>query len=379
MIPLLFGSVGLIAYTFVGYPALAGVLARVRPDPVRSDPGFEPTVSLVIAAYNEEDVIEQRLRNAHELDYPRERLEVMVVADGSDDGTPDVAARVPGTKVLYQPERRGKLAAVERAAREATGEIIVVTDANNTYSPNALRELVAPFADPRVGVVTGRKMIAGADMRALDQAEGLYWRYEAKIKEWEAAFGSVTGVAGEILAFRREAFYSPPKGTMNEDFVQAMIAAVNGWRVAYAPRAVSTERASATIRDEEIRRTRLVTGRWQALTQLLPEMIRKNPTLAWQVLSHKGLRPLVPWAMVAAAASNVAVAERGSWARALLLLQATFYAAALAGWESERRGRRSRAFYVPYYFCRMHFAALRGFRDFAAGRREAVWAKVQRG
>lgn len=379
MIVVFLGSVGMIAYTFVGYPVLAWLLSVTRSDPLRVDPSFAPQVSLVILAYNESALILDKLENALALDYPRDRLEVLLVADGSDDGTAELAREVPGVRVLYEPERRGKLAAMNRAARHARGEILVFSDANNRYTPEALRELAAPFADARVGVVTGRKAIDDGSGRALDHAEGLYWRYESKLKEWESAAGSVTAVAGEILAFRREAFIEPPAGTMNEDFVQAMLAALEGWRIVYAPRARSLERASATVADEATRRARLVTGRWQALSVLLPRLLVRRPGLAWRVASHKGLRPLVPWALAAAAASNAALARSARWPRATGLVHLGFYAAAAAGWFGERRGRRNRALYLPYYFCRMNVATLRGLGDHVTHRHEAVWARVERG
>ena len=374
-----FGSVALIIYTFFGYPAVVAALARLRPRTLRTRAGFEPEVSLVVVAFNEADVILEKLENARGLDYPRERLEVLVVADGSDDRTADLARTVDGVRVLHEPERRGKLAAMNRALQAATGEILVFSDANNHYSPNAIRALVAPFADPSVGVVTGRKTIDDGQGRPLDRAEGLYWRYESKIKEWESASGSVTGVAGEALAFRRAAYRSPRPGTMNDDFVQAFLAALDGWRVVYAPGALSVERASATIADEAVRRSRLVTGRWQALRELLPLAVRRNPRFAWQVVSHKGLRPLIPFAMFGAAVSNAVLAGRERWSRPLLGLQVAFYAAALLGRETERRGRRNRWLYLPYYFCRMNAATLDGIRNFATRRHEAVWAKVRRG
>jgi biofilm PGA synthesis N-glycosyltransferase PgaC len=376
---LLAGSIGMIVYVLAGYPAALALLTRVRPRRAVVDPGFEPEVSVVVAAYNEAEIIDDKLRNTYALEYPRERLEVMVVADGSDDETAEIAGRVDGTVVLHRPERRGKLAAINRAAEAARGEILVFSDANNRYTPETLRALVSRFADPSVGVVTGRKAIDDGEGRPLDRAEGLYWRYESKIRQWETAIGSVTGVAGEILAFRKEAFYSPPEGTMNEDFVQAMLAAINGWRVVYAPDAVSLERASATMGDEATRRTRLTTGRWQALRELLPALARRNPQLAWQVVSHKGLRPLIPFAMATAALSSAALAPESRRARVLVAAQIGFYGAALVGRRDAQRGRRSRWSFLPYYFCRMQGAALAGFRDFAGGRREHVWAKVSRG
>jgi len=372
-------AVGLIVYTLVGYPAIMAALARVRPRPVRADPGFEPSVSLIVVAYNEADVIAGRLENCFALDYPRDRLEILVAADGSDDDTAAIAGRFPDVHVLHRPERDGKLAAMNRAAAAAHGEVLVFSDANNRYEPAAVRRLVAPFADPAVGSTTGRKAIDDGSGRALDAAEGLYWRYESRLKEWESRIGSVTAVAGEIIAFRREAFPSAPPGSITEDFVQAMLVAADGWRVVYVPDAVSLERASATVGDEAVRRSRLVTGRGQALARLLPLLARRDPALVWRVISHKALRPLVPWALVAGAASNLSLARGRRWARAAAIGQAGFYSAAVAGWRFERAGRRSRLLYLPYYFCRMNLATVAGAWRFLTGRHEAVWARVERG
>jgi len=374
-----FGSAAIVLYTFIGYPAIVAVWARVRPRPARADPDHRPSVSLIIAAYNEDDVIVPRLENVAELDYPRDLLEVIVVADGSDDQTAERARGVPGTTVLHRPERAGKLAAISRAAEVARGEILVFSDANNAYVPETIRELAAPFADPEVGVVAGRKAIDDGQGRPLDRAEGLYWRYESKLKTWESSIGSAIGAPGEVVAFRRAAWRPPPIGTMNEDLVQSVLAAADGWRVVYAPGAISLERASATIGDEAVRRSRLVTGRLQALREILPALLRANPLLTWQFISHKGLRTVVPWALIGAAVSNVGLARRRRWARVPLAVQVVFYVAALLGWREERHGRRSRILYLPFYFCRMNAASLKGVRDFVSGRQEAVWAKVRRG
>ncbi len=379
MTALFAGAVALVAYTFAGYPAIIAAWARLRPRPLRLDPAFRPRVSLIVAAYNEEAEILPRLANAKQAEYPADLLEVIVVADGSDDRTGALAATVSGVRVLHEPQRRGKLAAITRAAGAATGDVLVFSDANNRYAPETILALTEPFADPAVGVVAGRKAIDDGSGRELDRAEGLYWRYESMIKTWESAIGSTVGAAGEVVAFRREAFRPPPIGTMNEDLVQAVAAAADGWRVVYAPRAVSLERASLTVEDEATRRSRLVAGRFQALVSLMPGLVRRNPRLAWQLVSHKGLRPIVPWALVVIAATNVIVVRRRRWALVTLALQSVFYGAAAAGWARERAGRRNRILYLPYYFCRMNVAALRGVRDFAAGRREHVWARVKRG
>ena len=353
------------------------LIARLRPRPVRADTSFAPRVSVIVAAFNEEDVIVPKLENLRGLDYPRDRIEVIVAADGSDDGTVEAARGVEGTKVLHEPQRRGKLAALGRAANVASGDILVVTDANNMLSKDALRELSAPFADPAVGVVTGRKAIDDGSGRALDRAEGLYWRYESKLKQWESAAGSVPAVVGELLAFRREAF-QVPRRALTEDFVQAMLAALDGWRIVYAPGALSLERASASVEDEAVRRSRIVRGRWQSLAMLLPKLLVRRPLFAAQVISHKGLRPAVPAMLAAAAASNLVATRTRWWARWLAVGQLVFYSAAWAGWRDERRGRRRIWLFVPYYFCRMNMAALTGLADVVRRRDERFWQKVRR-
>lgn len=375
----LVAAILLVAYVFVGYPAIVSLLARVRPRPFACDRNATPRLSVIVLAFNEEAVIGARLENLQSLDYPAEALELIVVADGSTDSTAATAAAYPGVQVLFDPARGGKLAAMHRGVAAATGEILLFSDANNAYTRETLRELVAPFADASVGVVTGRKAIDDGTGRPLDRAEGLYWRYENRIKRWESASGSVPGAAGEIVAFRRESFPSARPGTMNDDFVQALTAGLAGWRIVYAYGAVSLERASATLADEAIRRSRLTTGRWQALFQLLPALAWRQPGLAWRVVSHKGLRPVVPFALGTIAVASVLLAPSRSWALALVLAQFGFYAAAIGGWASERSGRRSAWLYLPYYFCRMNLATLAGFRNFAGHRHEAVWARVNRG
>jgi biofilm PGA synthesis N-glycosyltransferase PgaC len=372
-------SSAVVLYTFVGYPAIIGLVARLRPRPVRADPAHAPRVTMIIAAYNEQDIIEAKLAETLALEYPAELFEVVVVTDGSDDATPERARAVAGVTVLHEAQRRGKLVAMNRAFDATDGDVVVFSDANNRYSQTALRELVAPFADPEVGVVTGRKAIDDGSGRALDRAEGLYWRYESQIKAWESAAGSVTAAAGEILAFRRTAYQRPQAGTLNEDLVQVVLAAEAGWRVVYAPAAVSLERASSTIEDEAVRRTRLVAGRWQATWRLLPRLTVRRPRLAWQVVSHKAARPLVPWALVALAGSTAALAPRARWARLFGAAQGAFYATATAGWRDERRGRRNRWTYLPYYFCRMNLATFAGLRDVLVSDGGWVWERVSRG
>lgn len=372
-------SMLLVAYTFAGYPAIIALLARLHPRPVRPDRAALPSVTVIVVAHNEQDLIEQKLRDTLALDYPADRLEVVAVCDGSDDETAARAARVDGVTVLFEGPRRGKLAAMNRAFDATHGDVVVFSDANNRYSPNALRELVAPLADPAVGVVTGRKAIDDGSGRALDRAEGLYWRYESKIKVWESAVGSVCAGVGEMLAFRREAYQRPPAGMLTEDLVQVMLAVADGWRVIYVPDAVSLERASTTTQDEALRRARLMAGAWQATWKVLPLLARRRPGVAWQLASHKVTRLLVPYALVAIAVSTLRLVPSTRWARWLLAGQSAFYASALAGSRLERSGRRNRWLYLSYYFCRMNLAGLSGTVKILSENTGGIWERVPRG
>jgi poly-beta-1,6-N-acetyl-D-glucosamine synthase len=373
------GSAILICYTFVGYPAIVALLARCFPRPVKADRSLRAPITMIVVAHNEADVIDAKLENALALSYPPELLEVIAVTDGSDDGTPEHAARFDRVKVLHEPQRRGKLAAMMRASESAAGEILVFSDANNLYSPGALVELVAPFADPQVGVVTGRKVIDDGSGRGLDRAEGIYWRYESKIKEWESASGSVAAAAGEMLAFRREAFPRIPPDSLVEDLVQVLTAASAGWRVVYAPDALSVEGASATTGDEATRRARLVAGRWQVIWRLLPKLAIRQPRLAWQLFSHKLTRPLIPAALLVLGLSNGILAMRSRGARVLWAAQLAFYGAALHGWRAERASARNRLTYLPYYFCRMNLATVKGPLSLLTRRQNVTWTRVRRG
>jgi cellulose synthase/poly-beta-1,6-N-acetylglucosamine synthase-like glycosyltransferase len=382
--------IGSILYTYIGYPLLLTLLARMRRRPLlRSD--ATPTVTLLITAYNEEAVIAEKLENSLALEYPRDRLQILVAADGSDDRTAAIVGSFAdrGVELSYSPPRRGKMAAINRAMPRVRGEIVVFSDANNAYVPSALRALVAPFADPQVGAVSGAKVIMRGD-GALSESEGLYGRYESYIKRQETAIGSCSAAAGEILALRRELFEEPPERIINDDFYMAIRMIKRGYRVVYAPEARSYERISLSADDEIVRRTRIIAGRYQAIAmapQLLP---LRDPLATWQIVSHKFLRPLVPLAMIGAAASNLIAVARPARAGAarwrlpapfgaiLLLGQAIFYLLAWAGNRTERSGMASKILYLPTFLVNSNFAALLGLYRFLTGRQTTLWQRVQR-
>ncbi|GAB4528114.1 MAG: glycosyltransferase family 2 protein [Anaerolineales bacterium] len=383
---------GLTAYSYAGYPLLVTLLARLRP-PVRFPaPSAWPPVTVLIAAYNEADVIARKIENTLALDYPPALLQILVVTDGSDDDTPQIARRYAhrGVEVLHHPERRGKMAAINRAMQAARGEIVVFSDANNLYQPDALRYLVAPFGQAGIGAVSGAKVVL-EDGDTLGASEGLYWRYESFIKQQETRLGSCTGVAGEIFAIRRALFTPAPPGIINDDFYLMLQILRQGYRVVYAPQARSTERVSASAQDEIERRSRIVAGRYQALARAPRWLPWQNPLLVWQIVSHKFTRPLVPLGMLAALLGNLLAVKASRrtvrpslwrlsppFGRPMLWGQAFFYLAALSGRFLPLSGKITKVFYLPRFLLDSNLAALQGLLRFARGRQTVAWQRVRR-
>ncbi|HJW90704.1 MAG TPA: glycosyltransferase family 2 protein [Anaerolineales bacterium] len=392
ILPLIFWFCSLLsAYTYLGYPALLWLLARLRPR--RAFPlAGTPKVSLLIAAYNEQEVIAEKLENSLALDYPRERLQILVAADGSDDRTPEIIRSYAGrgVELSFQPARRGKTAALNRALAAVRGEILIFSDANNLYAPGAVRALLRPFADAQVGATTGAKCILEGDGH-LGASEGLYWRYESAIKDLESRLSTCTAVAGEILAVRRALFEPFPEGIINDDFYLALGLIRRGFRVVYVPKARSYERVSPSAGDERLRRARITAGRYQFLAlagRLLPW---KNPLVIWQVFSHKILRLFVPFAMLGAftaAAAAVLWPARAEMFPALFLAppynwlylvsQLAFYALALLGSLRPHQGLAGKLLYLPAFLVSSNLAALAGLVTFIRGKQAHLWRRAPR-
>jgi cellulose synthase/poly-beta-1,6-N-acetylglucosamine synthase-like glycosyltransferase len=327
------------------------------------------------------------------VDYPKSKYQILVVTDGSSDDTPERVKKFQkdGVELMHEPERRGKMAAINRALPHARGEIVIFSDANNAYQPDSIRRLVAPFADPAVGAVSGAKVIAQGD-GSLGASEGAYWKYESFIKKQESRLGSCTSAAGEILAIRKDKYIAPPGNIINDDFYIAMQIVRQGLRLVYAPEAKSSERVSPTAKDEITRRTRINAGRFQIIAlagQILPF---NQPLIVWQIISHKFMRPLVPFFMIAAALSNLlavifppqahSILALGLPFSAILLgLQALFYLSALIGTWLAKRGKQSglaRLFYLPTFLMNSNFAALKGFAQFVRGGQSHIWERIER-
>ncbi|MDQ3875435.1 MAG: glycosyltransferase family 2 protein, partial [Actinomycetota bacterium] len=340
---LFWSALGALAWTHAGYPLAAAATARLRPRPVRKD-DVEPSVTLVVAAHDEEEVIERRLENLLELEYPPERLEIVVASDASTDRTDEiveaVAAREPRLRLLRCP-RGGKVAAQNLAVRDARGEILAFSDANATWAPDGLRQLVRSFADPEVAYVMGRVRLLPAEGT---NREGLYWRYETWLRVQESLMSSVTGGYGAIYAVRRSD-YVDVDPRFGHDLALPYLMVQRGRRAVYEPEAVAFEKPSRDLEDEYRRKVRMFEHAWLMLFE--GRMLRDVPPLyAVEVVSHRHLRYGSGVLHLALLAASVVLAPRGGVYRVGLGAQLVPLAAA-AGW---RRGVRVPGAGVAYYY-----------------------------
>jgi cellulose synthase/poly-beta-1,6-N-acetylglucosamine synthase-like glycosyltransferase len=378
-------------YVYAGYPLLLAILARFRRKP-QEYPEITPQVSILISAYNEQDVIASKLENTLSLDYPPDCMQILVAVDGSDDRTAEIVQSFAdrGVEMSYDIRRRGKTAAINRALPRLRHEIIVFSDANNLYAADALLELVKPFSDPRVGAVTGSKNIMD-DADAHAKADGLYWRYESLIKKNETRLGSCTGVTGEILAIRRSLYQPPPDRVINDDFFIGMGVLRQGYRLVYAPTAHSHERSSLTEKDEALRRSRIVAGRYQAMLMSGSLLPWRSPLLVWQIVSHKFMRPLVPLMMIIAILATAAAciwqlpAMPLAWlylARPynFVFLAAEFLIGILAifGGSLKEKGLVGKVLYVPTFIVNSNLASILGLYSFFTGKQTSLWRRARR-
>ncbi len=379
-----------ILYVYAGYPLLAFLLARFRPEPENSV-DYLPGISLIIAAYNEEKVMAAKLENCLNLDYPPDKLQILVAADGSTDSTREIVTSYArqGVELSFSEERRGKAAAINRAVHQARHEILVFSDANNFYEPTTLKLLVRPFGDPQVGAASGSKSLLKSKS-GLAQADNLYWRYESFLKQQENRLGCTVAVAGEILALRRSLFSPIPEKIINDDFFLALKVIGKGYRVLFVPEARSLEQASCDEKQERVRRTRIVAGRYQAMLFSVKLLPRHRPLLMWQLLSHKFLRPLVPFALLGALLANLAAVFLPGdgtpswlllappWAVVFITLQAGFYSMALLSLAFKPGGIMGKILYLPAFLINSNYAALLGLIRFLTGRQTSIWEKAAR-
>ncbi len=363
-----------VVYVYVGYPLAVFLLARVHRRQVRTGP-CEPTVSILIAAYNEEACIACTIENKLALDYPREKLEVIVVSDGSTDRTEEIvrAYTKQGVKLLRQAPRYGKTAALNQAMSRAAGEVLVFSDANSMYEPDALRYLVENFHDPRVGYVTGKLIYVTPQGTTIGDGCSAYMKYENFIRVQETHLGSIVGVDGGIDAIRRS-LYRTMKSDQIPDFVLPLRVAEQGYRVVYEPRAILREEANTTSEGEYRMRVRVSLRSLWALKEMRRLLnVTRYGLFSWQLLSHKVLRYQAFALLVLMYLINAALWMSGPLYQLLFILQTLAYALCYVGYQLDRRGRPSAYLTFPYYFALINVAAGHAFFKFLSGRKLVIW------
>jgi len=372
-------SVAVADYDNAGYPVAVAIVSRWR-RPTTRDDRYRPTVSLVIAAYNEETVLRQKLDNSLALDYPRDCLQIIVASDGSDDRTNAIAREHAAAGVVLHaiPQRGGKTCALNLTVPRASGEVLVFSDANTMYRPDAIWRLVRHFVDPTVGAVTGDvRLVGSAEQYA--PSEGLYYRYERWLQRLESRLESVIGADGAMYALRRRAYAPVPASVIVDDFVISMNVALAGYRVIYDPEAVAIERGTLSSAEEYRRKVRIVAGGLQALMgrQGVPSFTQ--PLLLWCYVSHKLLRWLMPLLLIAAFASSAALAHDVAFYAGAFAAQVALYAAAVLRWGGVAGFRSGSAGAVPYYFCLVNGAALAGLWRALRRTQSVTWRRAARG
>ena len=380
----------IVFYTYLGYGILLYIIIRLRRlfkgTPLKAVmPQDEelPTMTLMICAYNEEDVVAEKMENTLAIDYPKDKLRIMWVTDGSNDHTNELLSAYPEVDIVFSPERRGKTAALKHGLRELQTRYVAFTDANTMINTGALREIARLFCDPTVGCVSGEKRVAArkaGEMAA--EGEGLYWKYESTLKRWDSELYSAMGAAGELYAIDPDLCREVPDEALLDDFMMSMYIVDEGHRIAYSPDAYALEYGSADIHEESKRKRRIAAGGLQSIWWLR-KMLNpfRQPLVAFQYISHRVLRwSLTPVTMVALLIINaVLVALRaGVIYDVIFILQVLFYLAALAGYLLSERGHKNKLLYTAYYFVFMNLNVFRGIVYLKTHKNSGAWEKAKR-
>lgn len=379
----------LVFYTYIGYGIILWLLVRVRehfrPRPRLALPHELPEVTLFITAYNEEEMVEEKMVNCRAIDYPREKLKIFWVTDGSTDTTNEKLNAYPEVTLSFHPDRRGKTAAINRGMAFVETPIVVFTDANTLINREAVKEIVKAFSDPQTGCVAGEKRIAVKEMdTASSGGEGAYWRYESLLKELDSRLNSAVGAAGELFAIRTRLFRELPEDTLLDDFVLSLQIAHEGHRIHYCKEAYALETASLNMQEEEKRKVRIAAGGLQSVGRLLSLL---NPFrhrwLSFQYISHRVLRwtvtPVALFLLLPLNGALILMQTEPVWLYQILgLLQLLFYLCALVGSYLAHHAIRNKILFIPYYFLFMNLNVFKGAAYLSRFEGNAAWEKARR-
>ena len=376
----LWTNVGLILYVYIGYPALLWLLNKLKGEwLVGFGESYEPRISLIVAAHNEERVIAQKLENTLELEYPRDKLEILIVSDGSADMTAEIVRRYTGRGVhlLELLQNYGKATAQNSAVEHATGEILLFTDADVLLSPESLHQMIAHLSYDDVGCVVGRVVYSNERETVVTKGENAYWRYELALREQESRLGILAMGSGALIALRRSLF-APMDPGVSEDFVLPMNVAMKGYKTVYASE-VGARTELSQDRPGEMFRTKVRTITMDVRGVLICRAILnplRYPFYAWGLTSHKLLRWMVPYFLIGILGINLMLMKYPVY-RLIMGLQAAFYTLALAGYFWQKKGGAPKIAGIPFSFCLINLAALVGVGGFVMGKKAGRWQPVR--
>ena len=366
----------IVVYTYVGYGLILYLLVFIKRLAIKAKPLADitddclPEVTLMVCAYNEEDIISEKMSNTHSLDYPADRLHLVWVTDGSTDNTNSILSTYPDVKIVFSPERRGKSAALKHGIKEVYTEIVMMTDANTMLNPEAVREIVRLMQDPKVGCVSGeKKVMAKSDSDEAAQGEGLYWKYESTLKRLDSELYSAMGAAGELCVIRRQLMTDIPDDTLLDDFVISMEIVRMGYKIAYTSKAFAMEYGSADLHEESKRKRRIAAGGLQSSWRLRSLMNPlRHPVVAFQFVSHRVLRwTITPVCLFALIPLNtlLVLSGEGIIYTIIWVLQILFYLSAIAGMR------------ISKYFVFMNLNVFRGMA-YLLNNTTGTWEKAKR-
>ena len=383
----------IVFYAYLGYGILLFIIIKIRRmlglrKVFKGNEDYEPEVTLLVAAYNEKDYIDAKVKNSLEQSYPKEKIKNVWVTDGSDDGTPELLKKYDGVTVYHKDERAGKIAAMNRGMDFVDTPIVIFSDGNTTLGKDAVKEIVKLFRNPKVGCVSGEKRIyqKGKDAAA-GAGEGIYWKYESTLKKWDAELYSVVGAAGELFAIRSELYQHVEKDTLLDDFIISLRVAKKGYTIQYNPDAYAIETASANVEEELKRKIRISAGGIQSILRL-PELLNpfKYGVLSFQYISHRVLRwTLAPLSLLFIFLLNLVISINIGFFNLsniytyLFWGQIAFYLLALIGWYLENKKIKIKILFIPYYFFIMNLSVYLGFNRFIKGKQSVKWERAKRG
>lgn len=375
-------SIFIVFYAFLGYGIIITILAKLKKKTYQKSINEEDwmPVTLVVPCFNEASVLDMKIKNCFELEYPSDKLNFTFITDGSTDETVSTIEKYPQIRLLHSPIRAGKSAAENRAMEFVDTPIVIFTDANTLLNNLCIKNIVQHFYDEKVGCVSGEKRVMTMRSDGASATEGIYWKYESYLKKMDSQFYTAVGAAGELVAFRTSLFEPMPHDTLLDDFIQSMQIAAKGYKIVYEPNAYALETASENVKEEFKRKVRICAGGWQSMVRLWPLIgWFKDFKLAFQYYSHRVLRwTIVPFLLIILFFVSALLYPSSLFYATMFMAQIAFYSIALLGYFFEKKNIRIKALFVPFYFCMMNWAVIAGLKKYLKGQQSAIWEKAIR-